>query len=333
MTKTNKKLLLIMPMFFDYPQIIKRKLYDMGYDVDVFDDRPSTSGWVKAAVRIDRNLLKNYIKHYFDTMMSTIGKNHYHVVLLISGQSLSLGKDMIETIRASQPQALFVLYQWDSLHNFPYIAQMHCYFDKLYTFDRHDAAQNDQLKFLPLFYCERYEQIKKLTSCNFQYDFCFVGTAHPKKYKLVNRMSAQLKPVYPNQFIYFFYPSRLVFFYRKLRNRELRKSHYGEFHFTPLSGKEMEDIFKASRCVLDSAQSGQTGLTIRVLEALGAGKKLITTNEDVKNYDFYRPENIYIYDGDIDMSSPFFTEPYREIDDVIYEKYSLRSWLEELLSP
>ena len=72
-------------------------------------------------------------------------------------------------------------------------------------------------------------------------------------------------------------------------NKELRKARYGEFHYVPLKGKEMDDVYESSRCVLDSAQAGQLGLTIRVLEALGAKKKLITTNEDVVNYDFYRP--------------------------------------------
>ena len=46
--------------------------------------------------------------------------------------------------------------------------------------------------------------------------------------------------------------------------------------------------------VLDSAQDGQLGLTIRVLEAIGAKKKIITTNEDVINYDFYY-QRIYMY--------------------------------------
>ena len=93
----------------------------------------------------------------------------------------------------------------------------------------------------------------------------------------------------------------------------------------------MIDIYESSRCVLDSAQSGQLGLTIRVLEALGANKKLITTNSDIVNYDFYRPENIYVYKGNIDLDNVFFKEGYKEVDKEIYEKYSLRNWLKEIL--
>ena len=43
----KRKLLLIMPNFFDYPQAICEELEKMGgwgYEVDCFDDRPSTNG-------------------------------------------------------------------------------------------------------------------------------------------------------------------------------------------------------------------------------------------------------------------------------------------------
>ena len=51
------KLLLIMPRFFDYPEIIIEELNNMGYEVDFFDDRPGTSGIVKAIIRVKNCLL------------------------------------------------------------------------------------------------------------------------------------------------------------------------------------------------------------------------------------------------------------------------------------
>jgi hypothetical protein len=139
------------------------------------------------------------------------------------------------------------------------------------------------LRFLPLFYSRTYEEIGKRNTNNFIYDFCFIGTAHPKKYKAIYMMIEQLKSSYPKQFIYFFFPSPIVYFYRKIVNKEFRKAHYNDFHYTPLKGKELDLIYESSRCVLDSAQEGQLGLTIRVIEALGVKKKIITTNEDVVN--------------------------------------------------
>lgn len=325
------KLLLIMPKFFDYPELIVTELNEMGYEVDFFDDRPSTNAWMKAAIRINKNLIGTYIKKYFESVMKTVRNKKYDVVFLISGQSLSFSESMINEIKQCQKEAKFVLYQWDSQTNFPYIKQVQKYFDKCFSFDRRDIEETPSLKFLPLFYSKKYEEIGKRNNTNFKYDFCFVGTAHPKKYKFIKMMSEQLKSVYPNQFIYFFFPSPIVYFYRKIMNNELRKAKYNEFHYVPLKGKEMNDVYETSRCVLDSAQDGQLGLTIRVLEALGAKKKLITTNEDIINYDFYQPENIYVYDGKIDLKNVFFTHEYKEVNEQVYEKYSLRSWLKEIV--
>lgn len=326
------KVLLIMPNFFDYPQVICEEINNLGHEVDCFDDRPSNNGFIKAIIRVKKDLINHYIKSYFNKVMKTIRKNTYDMVLLISGQSLSFSENMIAEIKKSQPQAKFVLYQWDSMENFPSIKQMQKNFDRCYSFDKKDVDTNKNLRFLPLFYSRRYEKIGEEKSTDFKYDFCFVGTAHPKKYKFINMMSNQLKKVYRKQFIYFFFPSRLVFFYRKIKNIELRKSHYNEFHYNPLNGEEMNRIISQSRCILDSPQDGQTGLTIRVLEALGAKKKLITTNPYVKSYDFYREENIYVYNGKFDYKSKFFCEPYANIDRSIYEKYALRNWIKKLMS-
>lgn len=326
------RLLLIMPRFFNYPELICDELNRIGYEVDFFDDRPSTNAWVKATIRINKNIIKGYIEKYFNKIMKTIESKKYDVVFLISGQSLSFSEEMIEKIKKCQSQARFLLYQWDSQTNFPYIKTVYKYFDKIYSFDKSDVTNTEGLRFLPLFFSRNYEEIGKEKKKNYKYDFCFVGTAHPKKYKFIGMMSKQLKAVYPKQFIYFFFPSVIVFYYRKFHDRELRYAHRKEFHYVPLKEADMEEVYKSSRCVLDSAQAGQIGLTIRVFEALGSKKKLITTNEDVVNYDFYSPENVYIYDGKIDLNNPFFTEEYKEIDRNIYEKYALRNWLKEIVS-
>lgn len=320
-----------MPNFFDYPDVLKEELLKLGYETDFFDDRPSSNPWVKAIVRINRDLINHYIEKYFRQMMEVVSKKSYDVVFLISGQSLSFNEDMINELREVQPNSKFVLYQWDSQKNFPYIIKMQKYFDECYSFDKNDVDNNSRLKFLPLFYSNSYREIGKMNTKNFKFDFSFVGTAHPKKYKFVKKMSEQLIRVYPNQFIYFFYPSRIVYFYRKIFSKELKRAQYSEFHFNSMSREEISKIYEESRCILDSAQSGQTGLTIRAIESLGAKRKLITTNKDIVNYDFYTPENIYIYQDEIDFDDIFFKEEYVDIKSHIYEKYSVNNWLKKIL--
>lgn len=326
-----KKVLLIMPNFFDYPKIISDELEELGYEVDYFDDRPSTTSFVKAAIRINRKLLHIYIKSYFKRIMKKINEKKYNVVLVISGQSLSFNEKMIKDLKKNQAQARFILYQWDSQKNFPHIISFQKYFDKCFSFDREDVSSNQNLDFLPLFYSKRYEKIGNTNIHSYEYDVCFIGTAHPKKFKFINEMSSQLNQVFSKQYIYFFLPSRLVYVYRKFRSKEFKQANYRDFHFTSLKGNEVDRIFEESMCVLDTAQEGQNGLTIRIFEALGAKKKVITTNQDIKNYDFYKPENIYVYSGGFDFSMPFFQNDYQDLDSEIYSKYSLKQWLFEVL--
>ena len=60
-----------------------------------------------------------------------------------------------------------------------------------------------------------------------------------------------------------------------------------EISFTQRSAAEIVDVVRSSRAVLDIQHFKQTGLTMRTLETLGAGKKSIATNSDVREYDFY----------------------------------------------
>ncbi|MFI3384360.1 hypothetical protein V5G93_24160, partial [Escherichia albertii] len=59
-----------------------------------------------------------------------------------------------------------------------------------------------------------------------------------------------------------------------------------------LSYEDYIDKVQRAKCLLDINQSGQTGLTLRVLEALFFSKKLITNNPDIAKYNFYNPNNI-----------------------------------------
>ena len=72
----------------------------------------------------------------------------------------------------------------------------------------------------------------------------------------------------------------------------------------------------------------QKGLTLRVFEAIGAGKKLITTNQYIQNYSFYNPNNIYIINREnIKLEEAFFQNEYQDIPFDLYQKSSIEGWL------
>ena len=82
---------------------------------------------------------------------------------------------------------------------------------------------------------------------------------------------------------------------------------------------------------MDYTHPGQTGFTMRTIEALGNGCKLITNNPLVKDADFYDPNNILVYEGtDVEIPEWFVQTPYRKPDDAIYRKYSLTQWIADI---
>ena len=99
-----------------------------------------------------------------------------------------------------------------------------------------------------------------------------------------------------------------------------------------MSLTEVNDSIAQSVALIDVNRKDQHGLTFRVFESLGCHKKLITTNKDIVNYDFYKPENILIIDPEnIVIPEGFFTTAYQPIAPEIYNKYGLDYWTTTVL--
>ena len=348
-----EKLLLIAPVFFGYYKEIIKECNNLGIDARFICDAPSNSNLSKAAGRINKKLIRRSTEKYFrNDVMPVVKSGKYDYVFVIAGMTFAFTGEMLDEIRNNQKDAVFILYQWDSEENLPFVTSIHHCFDRIYTFDRSDSERKGIYNYMPLFYTEQYRRAGDTCTdgktesqagktgakegaqdgrASKKYDCSYIGTAHPKKYKEINEMSAALKEVFPNQFIFHYMPSYLKYIYHKLKAPEYKGVRYSEFMTKRLSGEEVSSVIRSSFCVLDAPQAGQKGDTIRMIECLGAGVKVITTNPEVKKDDFYRPENIYVYDGNIDTSDPFFSEPYQELPKEIYEKYYLRNWLEKLI--
>lgn len=328
----KKKVLLIAPLFFDYYRDIMDELRMMGCDPDYICDAPSNSNLSKAVGRINKKLIKRFTSKYFkEKVLPQISLVQYDYVFVVAGMTFAFDAEMMGIIKNIQKSAKFYMYQWDSEKNLPYSTGIHKYFERLFTFDRSDVERNKKYTFLPLFYNRTFENIGKAPATKFKYDCFYVGTAHPKKYQEVNAMANALKGKFKRRYIYHYMPSKLKYVYHKMLAPEYKKAKISDFRLDKLSKEQIAKIMAVTECVLDAPQAGQTGLTIRTIECLGAKKKLITTNTDIVNYDFYRPENILVFKGEVDFNNVFFMEKYHEVEYKIYNKYSLRVWLESIL--
>lgn len=326
------KLLLIAPVFFDYYKEMIKEAEFLGYEVDYICDAPSNSNLSKAIGRINKNLIKLSTKKYFkENVVPVILGKQYDVVLIVGGMTFAFTPDMVGEIKEMNPTASFIMYQWDSEKNLPYSTGIHPYMDNLYSFDLNDCELMPKYRFLPLFYTRVYETIGSEKVNEYKYDCSYIGTAHPQKFKDINAMAVALKDIFPRQFIYHYMPSKLKYYYHKLLAPEFKYATMDDFNTEKVPANEVMKVFKESICILDAPQAGQTGLTIRTIECLGAKRKMITTNKDIVKYDFFNESNILVFDGSLNKNSKFFTDPYVEVSEDIYIKYSLREWLRVML--
>lgn len=317
----GKKVLFFTASFLGFQDDIKNALEAMGASVDWYDERVGESTFTKALVRINRNALALKIKRYYERIIEDTKAVDYDYIFFVNIEAATQG--IIESLKQYHPNAKFILYEWDSILNNKNAKGLLNLFDETWSFDKNDC-QEFGMNFLPLFYNNEYAGLQEKD--NYEYEVMFIGTTHSDRYRFVKSIEDQIEG---NKFNWFYFPSRLLYLKMLLQDKWFRtNSKYLDFRFSPLSKKDLLGIVEKSRIVLDAQHPKQTGLTMRTLETLGARRKLITTNQYVKEYDFYNPNNILI----VDRNNPIIIEEFLKNEfevpsSEIYKKYSLDNWL------
>ncbi|EPK9628543.1 hypothetical protein O4D35_003708, partial [Proteus mirabilis] len=219
----------------------------------------------------------------------------------------------------------FILYLWDSVNNKPKVKRILTQFDSIFTFEKDDAKKWGA-EFLPLFYSPHFENDKQT---KIKYDICFIGTAHSDRINLVNTIINKIKSIKDiNIYTFFYFQNKIIF---QLKNLFFGKIFNSIVNFKPLTQSNVVEIMKSSRIIIDIHHPKQKGLTMRTIECLGLNKKIITTNDNIKTYDFYDPSMICIIKRDnVIIPEEFITAP-----NIVYknrEHYSLQQWVKKIIS-
>jgi hypothetical protein len=324
---SGKKILFIGPKFFGYEQDIANELRIQGAEVDFLPDRPFTSPVMKAVIRFRRDWIIDFSDRYFLESVEAFGRGHYDLIFVVQGEGLSV--KTLSIFRMLFPKARLVWYLWDSLRNKKSLVPNLDVFDDCHTFDAKDANYYG-INFRPLFFSSGFS--REATS-DYKYHLSFIGTAHSDRFRIVSNMIAAI----PEQTICYWYlylQAPWVFWAHKISNPAYRGASITKFCFDPMPKQHVQNVFFDSLAILDIEHPRQTGLTMRTFEALGANKKLVTTNSLIKDCDFYNPQNILVIDRDYIPRIPddFFQSPYIPLTDLIYNKYSLKAWLRDVVA-
>lgn len=325
----GKKILFFAPPFFGYDIAIKNKLEEFGAEVDLYDERPSATTFWKAVIRMNARLAQKRIDRYFDHIITTKSGKKYDYLFVIKGEVFSA--EIVNRLKAAFPEGRTVLYLWDSIKNYELIQRSLCLFDDAFTFDREDANNFSQLSFRPLFYVDQYAADSE-KSADALYDLLFIGTAHSDRWPFIKAIKKQADALGLSTFLYIYFQSSFVFTFRKIFDRKnVGTLRINDVRFNAIARDSVIDKVKRSKVIIDIQHPKQTGLTMRSLEVFGAGRKLITTNTAIVEYDFYNPQNVMVVDRENPIMAKEFFETYSvKPDKHIQWKYSLTGWISEI---
>jgi hypothetical protein len=316
-----KNILFIAPKFYQYHTQIIEAMEDKGSKVTYFPEMNHS-----VIYRISNKFckkLEQYIKNkYIDNILQSIEQDMYDIVFVIRGGTLS--PYSLEYMHKKLPNAKFVMYQWDSMEQSKY-QEIIKYFDILKTFDRSDSEKYN-LEYLPLFYTKQYKDIA-LNKKEIFFDLVFYGAYHSDRLEIIKYMDNLFKS---NNLIFkhHLYITKLALA-RLLVTRKIRISDLDFFKTYSVDMDEIIDVYTRSSAVLDIELSIQNGLTIRTFETLGANLKLITTNQNIKEEDFFDPQQIIVINRDnIELDMQNFKNNQTVND---FNKFYIDNWLSNLL--
>lgn len=324
------RILLISPSFFGYRESIARAFRRMNHEVDVISDRPSDGVVYKSIFRVYPSAVAGMVRRHADQIFSVLKDMAYDLVLYVGGSTFPFSAEQFKPLREAS-SALFVAYIWDSFERCSRFIDSSMCFDQIYSFNPSSFSYIESI-YLPLFYRPEYESIchDSLSSC--VYDACFIGSVHhPEKFENVLTIIDSIKQHNGRVFSYFYMPSRSSALVKYLEAKVYRRGDVS-FQFRPLDVRNVISVLANSACVIDAPVYGQQGLTMRSIEAIGSGRKLITSNQSIRSSDLYSYGDIFLFGShDLGKLASFVSDRVRHTPDSVRAKYSLDSWAEQLL--
>lgn len=304
--------------YYQYARAIKQELERAGHSVD-FHPIQKIDFFRKASRVLFPRAYRKALDRYHARIIEGASGIPYDVVLFIQVHHLSRAN--MDRLREQQQQARFILYNWDPLCTHDY-RPMIGFFDKVVTFDFDDSRRLG-IGYLPLFAVDEFFAVRKAARPSF--DVYSVGMI-----TTIDRYRA-LRAFYDHcrktgitvKFHLFCSPptmARLLFRGCWLPGMTLRTVGFDR----------IVALIERSTAVVDFANYVQSGYTMRLIENLAAGIKIVTNNRRVLTEDFYSDDRfLVVEDGDFGPLADFLKKPVRDRGN--FERFSVRDWIRHLL--
>jgi hypothetical protein len=214
-----------------------------------------------------------------------------------------------------------IAYQWDGLNRFPEVKDLISLFDKFYVFDKNDLNQSFKVNFTTNFYFDCYFSDLLKTASKTEFDVYFIGSYDSR----INKLIAICDHLQHNNL-------KLNIILCGSPVKKLQKHAYITFIKERLNNFENLKMISNSKIIIDlHYDTLHTGLSFRIFDALGNRKKIISTNKNLMQYDFYNKNNIYILDYSEISIETFMESPFDDSNYDVIQNYSFTKWITKML--
>lgn len=335
------RIILAMPSHSNFAQPILENLKFHGFEVEFINSSPEHIKRIAVPIygyliHYMRKLffrdasfkkkLKNSLKNHavLKSIQSQLQQKQFDYSLVIRPDFFTA--DQLQFIK-NHTLGHFIGYQWNGLGRFPATLPLIKLFDRFFAFDNEDFANPDFFKYDILgttnFYFDMYQPQPIAHQGTVAY---FVGLHFNDRSKNIDQCAQALLQ-----------QGITLDFNIKFRNSNQNQAdHYQTKEIKSLKKNIVfEENIHRINCadlLVDVVNPVHKGLSFRTFEALYYQKKLITNNSAVREYDFYHPNNIFIWDNnDLSGLAEFLAKPWVQIDPIIIQKYSFYNWIKYIL--
>jgi hypothetical protein len=322
----GKSIMVLMPPDVGIHAEIGRNLRQLGFDVKLITGQPEAFRYRGLGERLSnllhkvvgdhgykRRLILSHMSGQVDRSIDEAGRVDY--VLVIRADCFTHAQ--LEAALRNSGRCYG--YHWDGLGRFPGIEERLRYFRKFYVFDPADAQPTEGVEHADNFWFDRIAGAAVLAKPDV--DVYYVGTYDGRAplllgtFERLRRHGQKVRAILAG------------------RNPGPRPSIAGvTFPEEGITYSENLDLLPSARIILDMPHLDvHQGLSLRVFEALGSGKKLITTNPHVLRCDFYHPDNIHLLTDDDASLARFLSVLAVPVASDLRLRHGFSAWLRRVL--
>ncbi len=310
--------LLIGLNYHTYTSEIVTELRRLGHVVHFHDIQPGKP-WLKVLRKFSPSSYPSALDSYHAAILADERDWQADMVLFIQVHQMSQAN--MAALRRDHARAEFVLYNWDAISNHDYRPYLH-HFERVYTFDPLDARDHG-LHYLPLFCIPAFQNLQQRDASG-QAVYTVGNIVSPKRYEAIQSFQSHCRDhgvVFRKHLVGSTHAITML----------LREGHKPwDVSLRSIPQSDFVNLIETSTAVFDFANHRQVGYTMRTIENLCAGKKIITNNPAIRSEPFCTDDRVHVFDGlDFRGVQAFLETPLRD-PTATFPEFHLGSFVRQL---